>query len=186
MLKQTTSQKQQLKAATAKLKILKGQLLAAKQASGIDDYIVVKITKNQARYERSHALGASPNGVGKFFMLVTVTAKKQDVLIPLSMASGKRTAGFMYIIEGTGEATIATTSVTTTGDQVSHLTIGTLQFCKIPAGSTAVFRILVTTRGQAGKTYQVIISRLNYKLLLSEARYLQYLKPLPSKPLKFS
>jgi hypothetical protein len=108
MLKQTTSQKQQLKAATAKLKILKGQLLAAKQASGIDDYIVVKITKNQARYERSHALGASPNGVGKFFMLVTVTAKKQDVLIPLSMASGKRTAGFMYIIEGTGEATLVT------------------------------------------------------------------------------
>jgi hypothetical protein len=186
MLKKTTSQRQQLKAATAKLKMLKEQLLAAKQASGIDDFIAVKITKNQARYERSHALGTPANGVGKFFMLVAVTAKKQEVLIPLSMASGKKTAGFMYIIEGTGESSIATTSVTPTGDEVSHITIGTLQFCKIPAGSTAVFRILVTSRGQAGKTYQFIISRLNYKLLLSEARYLQYLKPLPSKPLKFT
>jgi hypothetical protein len=186
MSKLTTNQKQQLKEATKRLEALEAQLAVAKKAQGIDEYISVKVLKNQARYERSHALGAPRNGVGKFFMLIAVTAKKHEVLIPLSMASGKKTAGLMYHIEGTGEGAVAGTDVRVSGDGVCQITIGTLQFCKIPAGSTAEFRVQVNTRGQAGKTYRIIISRLSYKLSLTETRYQQYLRPLPSTAVKFS
>lgn len=186
MPKLTPAQKQQLKEATTRLKVLEGQLAAVKKAQGVDEYITVKVEKNQARYERSHALGAPKVGVGKFFMLITVTAKKQEVYVPLSMASGKKTAGLMYHIEGTGEGVIASTSIDASGADVSQITIGTLQFCKIQPGATATVRVQVTTRGQAGKSYRIIISRLNYKLSLSETRYQQYLKPLPSKSVKFS
>jgi hypothetical protein len=186
MPKQTPAQRQQLREANAKLKTLQGELAEAKKREGIDDNIAVKVRKNQARYERSHAVGAPKVGVGKFFMMLEVTAKKQEVYIPLSMASGKKVAGFMYQIEGTGEAAIAGTEIDVQGDGVTQVTIGTLLFAKIPAGVTAVFRLQITTRGHAGKTYSITISRINYKLALSDARYLQYLKPLPSERVKFS
>jgi len=186
MPKRNPTQKKLLKEATVKLKLLETQLAAAKQREGIDDNIAVKVKKNQARYERSHAVGAPKVGVGKFFMMLEVTAKKQEVYIPLSMASGKKVAGFMYLIEGTGEAAIAGTEIDVQGGGVTQVTIGTLLFAKIPAGVTAVFRLQITTRGHAGKTYSITISRINYKLALSDARYLQYLKPLPSEQMKFS
>jgi hypothetical protein len=175
-----------LKEATEKLKALKAELAAAKKREGIDEFIAIKVKKNQARYEKSHAVGAPKVGVGKFFMMLEVTAKQQEVYIPLSMASGKKVAGFMYQIEGTGEAALAGTEIDVQGNGVTQVTIGTLQFCKIPAGTIATLRLQLRTRGQAGKTYSITISRINYKLSLGDARYQQYLKPLKSETVKFS
>jgi hypothetical protein len=186
MEKPSAVKKQLLKEANEKLKKLQAQLVIAKRTEGIDEYITVKTKKKQARYDVVRKLGEEEKGTGKFFMLIDITAKKQAVYVPLSIASGKKVTGFMYQIEGTGEGLITTAEVACQGEKVSQVTIGTLLFCKIPAAATATFKIQISTRGKKGKTYQVTINRINYKLDLSDTRYQQYLKPIVSDSVKFS
>jgi len=142
--------------------------------------------KNQARLTKERGAGKPVKVVGKFYLEIAVTAKAHEVLVPLSIASGKRVTGFMYHIEGTGEGLITTAAVEVRGEGVTQVTIGTLLFCKIPAGATASFRVQVSTRGKKGKTYHVTITRINYKLALTDTRYQQYLKPIVSKKVKIS
>jgi hypothetical protein len=175
-----------LRDAKDKLKKLQAELAVAKKAEGIDEYISLKVKKNQARFDVARSRGETDAGVGRFFIQINITAKKQAVFVPLSMASGKTVAGFMYLIEGTGEGQIATAEVACRGEGVTQITIGTLLFAKIPAGATGEFRIQVSTRGKKGKAYTITINRINYKLALSDARYQQYLKPITSERVKFS
>jgi predicted transcriptional regulator len=63
--------------------------------------------------------------------------------------------------------------------------VGTLLFAKIPQGSTASFRILTTIRGKIAKTYKITITRINYKLNLTDPRYQQYIKPIVSDSVTF-
>ncbi len=92
----------------------------------------------------------------------------------------------MYQIEGTAPGTIATTEIEVRGEGVSQISLGTLLYAKIPPGKTALFHIQVTTRGQVGKVYKIVFTRLNYKLELTDVRYEQYLKAIPSNAVKFS
>lgn len=186
MEKSSASNKQLIKELTLKLKALQTELLTANKAEGNDPYITVKSGKDQARFERVKVEGEKDKAYGKFLMMLDITAKTDAVLIPLSIASGKTVTGFMYHIEGTGEGVITKADVTVRGDGVSQVTIGTLLYVKVAAGSTATFKIQVTIRGQLGKTYQIILNRLNYKRTLADARYQQYLKPIPSDRVKFS
>lgn len=186
MEKPAAEKKRLLKEANAELKKLQAQLVVAKKAEGIDDYITPKVKKSQARYEVTRKNGEPDKGVGKFFLQINITAKKETVYIPLSIASGKKVAGFMYLIEGTGEGLITTAEVDSRGEGVTQVTIGTLLFAKIPPGVTSEFRIQATVRGKKGKTYTITINRINYKLDLTDARYQQYLKQIVSDSVKFS
>ncbi|MES2966537.1 MAG: hypothetical protein V4668_01970 [Patescibacteria group bacterium] len=182
----TPQGKQFLKDLATQLKRLQDELVVANKAEGKDEYIMVKLGKDQARFERVKVEGEKDKMLGKFLITVEITAKKSDVFLPLSIASGKKPTGFMYQIEGTGEGVITTADVTVRGEAVSQVTLGTLLFAKIPATKTATFRIQTTIRGKAGKTYKIIINRINYKLTLTDARYQQYLKPLVSDSVKLS
>ena len=92
----------------------------------------------------------------------------------------------MYQIEGTGQSSISKTEIKVRGEGVSQVTVGTLVYAKIPAGKTALFEIQATIRGKISKVYKIVITRLNYKLKLSELRYEQYLKEIHSDSVKFS
>lgn len=147
--------------------------------------IKVHVRKRQARFKRIRVPQGPDVGVGEFFLLVEVTAVKETVYIPTSIASGKKPTGFVYQIEGTAEGTIVTTNISCNGAGVTQVTLGTILYCKIPAGKTAIFRVLVSMRGGAGKEYKVVINRIHYKHTPSDARYQKFTEEINSSILKF-
>lgn len=186
MEKISTENKKLLQALNTKLKDLQAQLVEANKLEGKDAFIDVRLEKNQARFKRVKRKDEEDTAIGMYFIEIHITAKQDTVFIPLSIASGKKTAGFMYQIEGTAPGSIASADVKLRGDGVSQVTLGTLFFAKIPTGKTGVFQIHATTRGNFGKEYKLVFTRLNYKLRLTDQRYLQYLKEIHSESVRFS
>lgn len=185
MSKILADNKKLLKKLNAELKILQTKLAEANKLEGKDMYIDVKVKKNQARFQRIKKKGIGDKAIGKFYIEISITAKEQVIFMPLSVASGKKVAGFMYQIEGTAEGQIDTTEIKTSGDGVEQVTLGTLLYAKIPTGKTALFQIQATIRGRFGKSYKIVFTRLNYKLNLTDARYQQYIKEISSEGVKF-
>ena len=186
MEKLPATNKKLLKELNAKLKKLQAELVEAHKVEGNDAYIDVKIKKNQAHFEKIKRKGEEDKAVGKFYIEIDVTAKQGNIFVPISIASGKKTAGSMYQIAGTAEGRIATADIKIRGEGVSQVTVGTLHYAKIPTGKIASFQIQATIRGAFGKTYKIVFTRLNYRLSLTDVRYRQYLKEIPSDSVKFS
>jgi hypothetical protein len=155
-----------------------------KAPTSTDASIKVSVLKKQGRFKRIRVSGPD-QGIGEFFLLLDITAVKEAVYIPLSIASGKKPTGFIYQIEGTSEGTISTTNISCKGDGVTQITLGTILYCKIPVGKTATFRILVEMRGKAGKEYKIVINRINYKYNPSDARYQKFMEEISTNTLKF-
>lgn len=186
-MEMTPAQKRKhLRELNAQIKVLQEKLAQANKLEGEDAYIDVKVKKNQSRFRGTKPNNHDDSVVGSFFMRVDVTAKQGDVCIPLSVASGKRTAGFMYQIEGTAEGSVATADITVRGEGVLRVTVGTIHYAKIGVGQTASFEIRATVRGKYGKSYKLVFTRLNYKLSVADARYQQYLKELHSEKVTLS
>lgn len=185
MKKTAADNKKILKDLNAELKRLQAELVKANKAEGKDAYIDVKVKKNQARFQRVKQKGVEDKAFGKFYIEIEITAKQTEIFVPMSVASGKKTAGFMYQIEGTAEGLIVTTEIKVRGDGLSQVTVGTLLYAKIPAGKSASFQIQATIRGGFGKSYKIVFTRLNYKLALVDTRYQQYLRPISSSSVKF-
>lgn len=181
MKKISASDKKRIKGLNAELQVLQEELVRANKLEGKDAYITVKVKKKQAHPERIKIDDATDKVIAKFYLEIEITAKQANVFIPLSIASGKKTAGFMYQIEGTAPGTIATANVRVRGVGITQVTVGTLLYAKIPGGTTASFQIHATVRGIYGKKYKIVFTRLNYKLLLTDARYEQYLKEIHSE-----
>ena len=177
--------KKLLRELNQKLKVLQAELAVVQKREGKDSYIEVKVIKNQARFQKMADKTVGERVVGKFFMEIAITAKQQDIFVPISIASGKKAAGFMYQIEGTAPGQIDTTECKVRGTGVSQVTVGTLLFAKIPLGKTASFQLQAAIGGVRGKQYKIVITRLNYKLHLSDARYQQYLKEIHSDTVIF-
>ncbi len=186
MEKLSTSKKQALKKLSSDLKRLQEELTEAKKQEGIDEYIEVKIKKDQAHFERVKTKDGDEKAAGNFLIVVEITAEKDTVFIPISISSGIKPTGFMYQIEGTAPGAISTASVICRGEGVTQVTLGTLLYAKIPLGKTAIFRIQTKIKGSFGKTYKIIINRINYKLKLPDARYTQYRKEIISDSVKLS
>jgi hypothetical protein len=176
----------ELKNLSEQVKKLQEELIVAKKKEGIDEFILVKVKKDQARFKRVKKEGEKDKGFGNFFLMISITAKQADVFIPLSISSGKKVSGFMYQIEGTAEGVISNADVTVRGDGVTQLTVGTLVYARVPAGTTGEFRIMATIRGKIGKSYKITLTRINYKLAVADVRYQQYLKEIVSDTVKFS
>lgn len=149
-------------------------------------HILVKVrdTKESSRRERD------PDGpdpvTGKFWFDIDITAIEKDIYLPLSIASGKKPTGFVYQIEGTAQGSILTTDIKCKGSGITQITLGTLLYCRIPAGMTGTFSIRVEMRGQLGKSYRVAIRQINYKLDPGDARYQKSSQDIYAKMLKFS
>ncbi len=186
MPKTPNPSKKLLKDLTGQLKKLQDELVVANRAEGKDENITVKVKKDQARFERVKVENGKDKALGNFFMMIEITAKKSDVFIPLSIASSQKPTGFMYQIEGTGEGSVSNADVTVRGDGVTQVTVGTLNYAKIRATKTATFRIQAVIKGKASKTYKITITRINYKLAITDPRYQQYLKPIVSDSVKMS
>ncbi len=181
MGKTSADTKKHVKELNVQLKTLQEKLTEVQKLEGKDAYVDVKVKKNQAHVERIKQNDAKDKVLGKFYLEVDVIAKQEQVFIPLSIASGKKVAGFMYQIEGTAQGSIASAEVRVRGLGVSQVTVGTLLYAKVPVGKTASFQILASIRGTYGKKNTIVFTRLNYKLRLSDARYQQYLKEIHSE-----
>jgi hypothetical protein len=164
---------------------LQKELAVAKRREVTDSYINVKVTKNQGRFEKVKQENGVEGGVGRFYLEISITTKEASVLVPLSIASGKKVAGFMYHIEGTAAGKLGTAEVRVRGKGVTEVTIGTLRYAKLPEYSAASFEIRATIRGSRNDSYQLVFTRINYKRQLSDARYQQYLKEFSSERVKF-
>lgn len=179
------SKRQKLEDLQTKVGILRSRLEEKRKMPNGDAFIRWSIEKSQARFERIRRPKEHDIGHGTFFLIVHITARKQAVYLPISIASSKKPTGFVYQIEGTAEGTISSTDISCRGDGVTKVTLGTLLYAKIPAGKTAAFRILVETRGNVGKLYKIVINRINYKLDPRDARYQRIDTAISSKTVKF-
>lgn len=186
MTKLTPTKKQKIKELTGRIKNLQTQIIANNQAAGIDEFITVKVKKNQSRFERISVKDAHDKAVGHYFLLIDITAKKETVYLPISIASSQKATGFIYHIEGTSESSVSRASVTSRGEGVTQLTQGTIVYAKIPAGKTASFRLQIEINGNIAQQYKIVINRINYKLDPKEARYKQFLKEISSETLRLS
>ena len=146
----------------------------------------VRIQKSQTRFKRVRNPEGPDIGIGNFFLLIDITASLEDIYIPLSIASGKKTTGFVYQIEGTAQGSISTTDISCSGKGVTQVTLGTILYAKIPKGMTATFRIVIEIRGRMNNSYAIGINRIHYKYNPSDARYEKYLKEIRSTNLKLS
>lgn len=164
---------------------MRSQFAKKPGAGSGDDFLLVKVQKSQSRFRRIKVPGQDDVGHGEFFMLLDITAAKETIYIPISVASGKKAVGFIYHIEGTAKGEIFTTDISCTGDEITKITLGTLLYAKIPALKTATFRIYIQMRGKTSKEYKVAINRINYKLDPSDARYKRLDMEIATKPVKF-
>jgi hypothetical protein len=186
MKKLTPTERSTLSGMKAKLKSLQADLVEAKKREGIDDYLSARIAGTKTRFTRTKIESGPDRAVGEFRIILELTTKRAPVSIPLSIASGKTVAGFMYQIEGTGESSIASASVSIRTRGLTETSIGTLRYVTLPAGKKNELELTVTVRGKVGRQYQIVLNRINYKLTPADPRYQQYLKSLTSKPLKFA
>jgi hypothetical protein len=186
MKKVPADNKKALKVLNDQIKVLQEKLMEAEKKEGKDAYVEVRVKKNQGRHEKIKQKGRADKVEGKFYLELEIASKQADVYIPLSIASGKKTAGFMYQIEGTDEGSIVSAEVRVRGERVSQVMVGTLTYAKVPAKAKAAFEIRSTIKGKPGKVYKLVFTRINYKLSIAEARYQQYLKEIQSDKVTFS
>lgn len=146
----------------------------------------VHIQKAHARFDKLHDKNQPGAVAAEFFTILDITATAGDVYIPVSIASGKKPTGFIYQIEGTAEGVISTTNISCDGDGIAQVTLGTIRYCKIPAGKTGVFRILIEIRGETGEEYVILINRINYKHDPTDARYEKLVTNISTKKLRTS
>lgn len=152
----------------------------------LEKYILVDVKDTRESFKRTRIPDGPDRVVGNYIFIVEVTALTEDLYLPMSVASGKKPAGFVYQIEGTAEGSIQKTDISCRGEKVTQVTFGTIIYCKIPAGMTAAFRIRIETRGQVGKSYKIVISQIHFKLNPLDARYQTLIQNLQTKILKFS
>jgi len=146
----------------------------------------VKVKKSQASFKRISDPNGPDHALGYFNLQVDITAKEKDIYIPLSIASGKKPTGFVYQIEGSAIGKIVTTSIESSGPNVTQITSGTIIYTKIPAHTTATFKIKIDIKGKVGKTYKIVINNINYKLIPKDTRYQKMESHISTRQLRFA
>lgn len=108
--------------------------------------------------------------IARYYVRLDIRATKYTLYIPVSIASGKKSTGFIYQIEGTGEAN-ASATIDSQGKNTTRVTFGSIEYCKIPPGQVASFKIITKVKGKRPKQYKFVLSRINYKLNPNDSRY---------------
>jgi len=128
--------------------------------------------------------GNGDTGVGKYTLVLDITADKDTLYIPVSIATGRKSNGLIYQVEGSERAT-STATVSCRGENAVIVTSGTLSYCKVPAFKTVSFRVFVTVTASLREEFTVAIGLINYKLNPSDVRYKKYVTDIRTKTLKF-
>ena len=150
-----------------------------------DGHLYVEVTESRGYYLETRDGQGGSISHGQFNLNLTVIALQGTVYIPTSLASGKKPTGFVYEIEGTGEGNISTASISCSGEDITQVTFGTLQYTKIPQGRTATFQMVISIEGSWGHSYRIIINRINYKFNLTDARYKRFDTSISTNELTF-
>lgn len=169
----------------AQVESLQSELKKINNVSNVEENARVKQQKSQARFERIRDPEGPDSGVGYYLLDITVTATKATLYIPVSVASSKKSTGFVYQIEGTGESSIIKADISIQGEKNTQIKQGTISYCVIPAGKTVTFRIQNKIRGKIGRYYKIVINRINYKLNLNDTRYKQLNREISTNNLQF-
>jgi hypothetical protein len=140
-------------------------------ATPASESLLVDLKKYNQNFSRVRVPDGTDIGLGNFNLNVDITAVKEDIYIPVSIASGKKPTGFVYQIEGTKPGSIKTADISCKGEGVTQITLGTIVYAKIPRGLTATFRIRIQIQGKIMASYRVVIREIRFKFDPSDARY---------------
>ncbi len=180
----TTSER--IQALQEQVATLRAKLAKLTETPPTKDAVAIRVTKSSKHFKRIKNPDGPDTALGSFFLSISITAVADIVYLPLSVASGKKPAGFVYQIEGTKEAEIGSASVSSRGTKVTEVTVGTLRYAKIPKGATATFSVLIEMKGLMQNSYSITITRINYKHSPNDTRYTRYEKEITSGVLKMS
>ena len=179
------TKKERVKELQEQVNKLQSKLTATNKIPPVLDSITVLVQKNEANFSEAYDTNRKDKlGLAKYNLLIDITAGKDTIYIPTSIASGRKSTGFIYQVEGSASGA-GTASVTFRGEGTMIVTSGTISYCKIPAGKTASFRIQAEVTGTLGKAYKIVISRINYKLNSNDLRYKRFLTDITTETLKF-
>jgi hypothetical protein len=139
-----------------------------------DAYITVTETHDLTRMRKVPAPRGTLSVSGNYVLFLDVTADKETVFLPVSIASGRKSTGFIYYIEG-AKIVGSSADITVSGEGITMVASGTIPYCKIPVGKTARFKIFAEVDVQSTRQYRFVISRINYKLNPNDARYKRFI-----------
>lgn len=152
----------------------------------MNEALYVDVQDTKASFKRTRNPDGLDPVIGKFWFELNITAGTKDIYLPVSVASGKKPAGFVYQLEGTVPGQISKTDISCKGEGITQITLGTIVYCKIPAEMTAAFRIRIEMRGQVGKSFRAVLTHMHYKFDLRDTRYQKHIQQIHTKMLKFS
>lgn len=164
---------------------LQSKLKEVTKDTKVDENIGIKVQKAEVRFNKERNPKGPDQGLGHYLLIIDVTAKKETAYLPISVASGRVSTGFVYQVEGTARG-VSTATISSKGVGIFKVTSGSILYSKIPTGKTATFKILGEIKGALGKEYRIVISRVNYKLNPNDLRYKRVILEIPTKTLKFN
>lgn len=179
------TKEQRIKDLSEQAKKLQAQLTKMNKTPNTVLPIQVSLLKTDAHfYTLQGKVQSDDVGIGKYNLYIDIVAGMDALYIPISIASGRKSAGFIYQIEGTAGGT-STATIKYKGDGITTVTSGAILYCKIPSGTTATFRIFAQVTGARRKAYKIVVSRINYKLNPNDLRYKRFLTEISTDVLKF-
>ena len=139
-----------------------------------DAYITVQETHDLTRIRKLPGSRGTLSVSGNYALFLDVTADKETVFLPVSIASGRKSTGFIYYIEG-AKIVSSSAEIAVSGSGITMVASGTIPYCKIPVGKTARFKIFTEVNVESTRQYKFVISRINYKLNPNDARYKRFI-----------
>lgn len=124
-------------------------------------------------------------GLGVYFLLFEVTSGIEALYIPISIATGRKSAGFLYVTEGDGKGATTVALTSEGGREVTTITSGSVVYTRIPAGKTAMFRINGEVIGTKEEVYRILITTVSYKVNPNDFRYKKFYTELSTEKLFF-
>lgn len=150
--------------------------------------MTVRVVRRQSHFYKNKLPrqdAYADKGLGTHFLLFEITAGPDAIYIPNSIATGRKSAGFLYVVEGddAGEPTVAI--ISKRGEGVTTVTSGSVVYTKIDPGKTGVFIVNAEVIGSLGSSYSVIVSTISYKNNPNDYRYKKFSTELKTDILEF-
>ncbi len=150
--------------------------------------MTVQIVKSQAHFYK-HKLPRvaeyAEKALGTYFLSFEVTAGPDALYIPISIATGRKSAGFLYQIEGSAVGVPTAVIQEKGGKDITTVTSGTIVYTKIPPLKTASYILNAEIVGDIGKTYRILVNTISYKTNPNDFRYKKFHTELGTESLVF-
>jgi hypothetical protein len=150
--------------------------------------MVARVVRTQSHFYKNKLPKLSEyegKGLGVFFLLFEITAGPQALHIPISIASGRKSAGFLYLVEGGSEGVSTAVIQAKGGKGVTTVTSGSVVYTKIPSGMTASFIVNAEIIGLLRENYKIVVSTISYKTSPNDFRYKKFQTALSTSDLPF-